>query len=108
MTPTERFKVHPLPIVEPEHMPIPFDVAKSAYEAKHNKPLSLSLDMMARFIHQKELSALIVVLLMNIFPTITAIKNSNQMQGLRKDFSTQKAILSRLFENVLIVVISFL
>lgn len=34
-----RFKVHPLPIVEPEHMPIPFDVAKSAYEAKHNKPL---------------------------------------------------------------------
>lgn len=23
-----RFKVHPLPIVEPEHMPIPFDVIK--------------------------------------------------------------------------------
>lgn len=30
-----RFKVHPLLVVSPEHMPIPFDEAK----AKHNKSL---------------------------------------------------------------------
>ncbi|BFK22704.1 hypothetical protein F300043A5_09990 [Massilimicrobiota timonensis] len=34
-----RFKVHPLPVLEPEHLPIPFDEAKAAYVAKHNKPL---------------------------------------------------------------------
>ena len=72
-------------------------------------PLSLSLDMMARFIHQKELSALIVVLLMNIFPTITAIKElKSDARFAKRLFLLKKAILSRLFENVLIVVISFL
>lgn len=34
-----RFKVHPLPVIQPEHLPIPFDEAKAAYAAKHNKPL---------------------------------------------------------------------
>ena len=34
-----RFKVHSLPVLEPEHLPIPFDQAKAAYELKHNKPL---------------------------------------------------------------------
>ena len=34
-----RFKVHPLPVVEPEHLPISFDEAKANYEAKYNKPL---------------------------------------------------------------------
>ena len=31
------FKVHPLPVIQPEHLPIPFDEAKAAYAAKHNK-----------------------------------------------------------------------
>lgn len=34
-----RFKVHPLPVIEPEHLPVSFDEARAAYEAKHNKPL---------------------------------------------------------------------
>ena len=34
-----KFKVHPLPVVEPDHLPIPFDEAKANYEAKHNKSL---------------------------------------------------------------------
>lgn len=34
-----RFKVHPLPVIEPGHLPIPFDEAKAIYELKHNKPL---------------------------------------------------------------------
>ena len=34
-----RFKVHPLPVIEPEHLPVSFDEARVAYEAKHNKPL---------------------------------------------------------------------
>lgn len=34
-----RFKVHPLPVVEPDHLPISFNQAKAAYEAKHGKPL---------------------------------------------------------------------
>lgn len=34
-----RFKVHPLPVIEAEHLPIPFDEAKAVYELKHNKPL---------------------------------------------------------------------
>ena len=34
-----RFKVHPLPVVEPQHLPISFDEAKANYEAKYNKPL---------------------------------------------------------------------
>lgn len=38
-----RFKVHPLPVVEPEHLPISFDEAKATYEAKHNKPLKTVL-----------------------------------------------------------------
>ena len=33
------FKVHPLPVVEPEHLPVPFNQAKKDYEAKHNKTL---------------------------------------------------------------------
>ncbi|WP_288060274.1 hypothetical protein [Thomasclavelia cocleata] len=33
------FKVHPLPVIEPDHLPVSFDKAKAAYEAKHNKPL---------------------------------------------------------------------
>lgn len=32
-----RFKVHPLPVIEPEHLPVSFDIAKATYEAKHNK-----------------------------------------------------------------------
>ena len=34
-----RFKVHPLPVIEPDHLPISFSQAKADYEAKHNKPL---------------------------------------------------------------------
>lgn len=34
-----RFKVHPLPVIEPDHLPISFDEAKACYEAKYNKPL---------------------------------------------------------------------
>ena len=34
-----RFKVHPLPVVEPEHLPVTFIEAKSYYELIHNKPL---------------------------------------------------------------------
>lgn len=34
-----RFKVHPLPVVEPEHLPITFVEAKANYERKHNKSL---------------------------------------------------------------------
>lgn len=35
----KRFKVHPLPTVEQEFIPVPFDRAKAEYEKKHNKPL---------------------------------------------------------------------
>ncbi len=34
-----RFKVHPLPVIEPEHLPISFDEAKANYEARYHKPL---------------------------------------------------------------------
>lgn len=34
-----RFKVHPLPIIEPELIPISFKEAKAQYEASHHKPL---------------------------------------------------------------------
>lgn len=34
-----RFKVHPLPVVEPDHLPVSFVRAKASYESKHNKPL---------------------------------------------------------------------
>lgn len=34
-----RFKVHPLPIVEQEHLPISFSEAIAIYEKKHHKPL---------------------------------------------------------------------
>lgn len=34
-----RFKVHPLPKIEPEFIPISFEQAKAEYEAKHHKPL---------------------------------------------------------------------
>ena len=34
-----RFNVHPLPVVEPEHLPVSFNQAKAIYESKHNKPL---------------------------------------------------------------------
>lgn len=34
-----RFKVHPLPVLEPDHVPISFAEAKAQYEASHKKPL---------------------------------------------------------------------
>lgn len=34
-----RFKVHDLPLIEPDHLPIPFYQAKTAYEEKHHRPL---------------------------------------------------------------------
>lgn len=34
-----RFKVHELPIIEPEHIPVSFNQAKIAYEAKHHRSL---------------------------------------------------------------------
>ena len=34
-----RFKVLPLPIIEPEHLPISFDKAKANYEARYHKTL---------------------------------------------------------------------
>lgn len=34
-----RFKVHQLPVIEPEHLPVSFHEAKAAYEEKHHKPL---------------------------------------------------------------------
>lgn len=34
-----RFKVHPLPSIEPDHLPISFQTAKDQYESKFNKPL---------------------------------------------------------------------
>lgn len=36
-----RFKVHDLPVISPEHIPIPFSKAKDAYEAKHNRNVFL-------------------------------------------------------------------
>lgn len=35
----KRFKVHPLPLIEPAFLPISFNEAKVIYEAKHLKPL---------------------------------------------------------------------
>lgn len=37
--PYRRFKVHPIPVIEPEHIPISFIKAKELYEQTHNKPL---------------------------------------------------------------------
>lgn len=34
-----RFKVHALPVISPEHIPIPFSKAKETYETKHNRKL---------------------------------------------------------------------
>ena len=66
--------------------------------------LSLSLGMKVKFILLKELSALIVVQLMNIFPTIMVIKELKlDAKSAKKPFLHKKATHNRLLENALIV-----
>ena len=71
--------------------------------------LNLSSDTKERIILPKELSVLIAVLLMNIFPTITAIKELKLDARSAKRLSLlKKAILSRLLENALTVALNCL
>ncbi len=37
--PYRRFKMHPLPVIEPQLIPIPFQQARDEYESKHKRPL---------------------------------------------------------------------
>ena len=108
--------VHPLPVVEPEHLPVSFNQAKAIYESKHNKPLK------PVFRHKDK-----------VYPPDGTIcphcganhqylsyNNGNKRTQIRckvceNTFSTQKSysqqvvrILSRLFVNALIVAISYL
>ena len=104
-----RFKVHSLPVLEPEHLPIPFDQAKAAYELKHNKPLKPVFRNAGKTYPPQG----------TVCPHCGAsheylsYNNGKKRTQIRcnvceKTFSIQKTILSRLFENVLIAVPNFL
>ena len=100
-----RFKVHPLPVIEPEHLPVSFDEARAAYEAKHNKPLKPVLDIKVKIILLKVLSALIAVPLMNTFLLIMVKRNLKlNVKYAKRPSLLKNPILSRLLENVLSVV----
>ena len=59
--PYKGFKVHPLPVIEPQLLLISFD------EAKYNKPLNLYLDIKIRTSPLKVLFVLIAMQLMSTF-----------------------------------------